>query len=363
MGSKLDKLLDSFQKDYKMKIADPRSAGVIERLVLDSPGLNYAFGGGLPLGRMLYIQGPESGGKSTLATYLATQVQQKYDKKRTVVYLDYEYSFDTIHAEEMGLNVDENFIIIRPNNAEDGFNMIKELADSGEVGMIIVDSITTMASKSAMEDAFGGFAGSKTAIAISQGLRMVNPYLYNNLCTLVVISQERANVGVMYGPDFKGTGGKAPAFYSSWSARVTRTGDITDKQKGLIGIEMKVRNTKNKVGIAKREANLKLYFSDGIHSDDEYFDYLKALDLITQKGPYYYNDEWENDSTGEIGMKVCGIDAVKEWLHNNPIQYEKVKKQINEIITGHVEMDNEISDDLEENEDGEIIYENMDPES
>lgn len=331
--SKLDKIFEKISKDYKITIKSAREAGVIERLVLESPGLNYAFGGGMPEGRILYLQGPESGGKTTLATYLCIQTQKA---GKAAIFLDYEHTFDTEHAEEMGLNVDEGFQILRPLCAEDGFNMIRDLAESGEVGIIVIDSITAMGSKASIEDAFSGFSGGKTAAVIAAGLRMVIPYLYNNECTLVILSQERVNMGATYGPDFKGTGGKAPSFYSSWSARVTRTGDILDPHtKELIGLDIRVRNTKNKVGIAKRDANLRLYFKGGISSDDEYIDYLKVLGLLTQKGAYYSNDTWINDTTGEVGMKVCGLDKVREWLHKNPQMYEEVKKQVNAIISRH----------------------------
>lgn len=346
--SKLDKVLESVQKAFKVSIPNARESGIIERVVLDSPGLNYAFGGGMPLGRMLFFQGPESGGKTTLATYMATQVQKKLNK--AVLFMDFEYTFDSAHAEEMGLDIDNNFILVRPLNAEDGFNMMKEFIDSGEVGLVIIDSVSAMASKSATEDAFSGFSGGKTAAVISAGIRMLLPYMYLNKCTMIMLSQERANIGAMYGPDFKATGGKAPGYYSSWSARVTRTGDITDpKTKELCGIEMRVRNTKNKVGIAKRDANLKLMFKGGISSDDEYVDYLKVLGLVNQKGAYYSNDTWVNDTTGEVGMKVCGLDAVKSWLHDNPKMYEEVKAQVNQLISGHTVMD-EIDQDLSEEE-------------
>lgn len=145
----------------------------------------------------------------------------------------------------------------------------------------------------------------------------------------------------MYGPDFKATGGYAPKYYSSWMARVTRTGDIVDPQtKELVGIEMRVRNIKNKIGIPKRDATLKLYFNGGIRSDDEYIDYLKALGLVEQKGAYYSNPSWISDD-GVPGMKVCGLEAVKDWLHANPKMYEKVKVMVNERIAGHTSIDEE----------------------
>lgn len=331
MSKKLSNLVDSLQKTYKVNIPSAREAGVVERLTLDSPGLNYAFGGGMPLGRMLFFQGPESGGKTTLATYLAMQTQQKRPDKKAVVFLDYEYTFDAEHAEEMGLDLDNDFYVVRPLNGEDGFNIMKEFANSGEVGLIIVDSISALASKAACEDAFGGYSGGKTAAVIADGIRMMLPYLYNNKCTLIMLSQERVNIGATYGADFKATGGRAPSFYSTWSARITRTDYITGDNKELAGIEMRVRNTKNKVGIARRDANLKLYFKGGIDSEGEYIDYLKVLGLITQKGSYYSNDDW--------GMKVQGLEAVKKFLLDRPELYESVKAEVNNIIAGHTVLD------------------------
>lgn len=360
MGKKLDNVLANIQKAYKINVTPARESGVIERLALDSPGMNFCFGGGLPLGRIIMLHGQESSGKSTICTYLATQVQKKYTGKNTVVYLDYEYTFDAEHAAEMGLDLDNNFILVRPSNGEDGFNMVRDLVDSGEVGLVVIDSITAVASKAACEDAFSGFSGGKNAAMISSALRMLAPYLYNNKCTLALVAQERDNIGAMYGPDFKVGTSRAPKFYSSWIARVSRTGDITDKDKGLIGIEMRIRNTKNKVGIAKRDANLKLYFAEGFRCDDEYVDYLKVLGLVEQKGAYYSNPDWVADD-GTIGMKVCGLEAVKEWLNNNPKMYSRIKNDVNALICGHTVLDFE-ENESESNEDVDNEEESFDSE-
>lgn len=353
MGRKLDAVLDKLQKTYKVDIPTARESGQLKRMPLDSISMNYILGGGWCHGKIYMFHGPEAGGKSSLCNYIASQIQKKYTGKNTVVYCDFEYSWDSIHATELGVDVDNNFILLRPLNGEDGFNMIKDLVDTGEVGLVIIDSITTIASKAQLDDSFGGFSGGKGAMVLANGLRLLNPYLYNNDCSLILVSQERVNLGVMYGPDFKSTGGRAPSYYSRFIARVSRTGDILDpKTKELIGIEIRVRNTKNQLSIPKRDANLKLYFKGGINSDDEYIDYLKTLGLIEQKGAYYSNPNWVADD-GTIGMKVCGLDAVKEFLHKNPILYGKVKEELNNIVSNHTIMDN--LEDTENTEDVDFV--------
>lgn len=159
----------------------------------------------------------------------------------------------------------------------------------------------------------------------------------------------------LYGPDYSvSAGGYAAKYYSSWIARVTRVEDIVDHGE-VIGIKMKVKNSKNKLKNPRREATLDLYYNSGIKVDDEYLDYLKLLGIIEQRGAWFYNEEW--------GMKVAGKNGVAEFLHNNPELYERVKKQVNDMICGHTILDNEeqSEEDAFNEYSEEYIEENNDP--
>ena len=352
MSKKLDNVLEKIKKSYDIEVEDIDNLQVEKRYTLESPGVNFLFSGGFLAGRMYMLQGPEAGGKTTLATYIASQVQ-KIEPNKSILFLDYEYSFSRAHAAEMGLDVDNNFILMRPLSGEDGFEIAKELISTGEISLVIIDSISSMSTKSQNEDMFKSTFGGQAAL-MSNGLRALNPFLYKNDCSLLMISQERQSMS-LYGADYKSTSGTAVKYYSSWIGRVTRTEDITDKDKGLIGIKMKCRCLKSKLGAGlKREAILTLYFNKGIDSDDEYLDYLKTLGIIEQRGAWFYNEEW--------GMKVAGKNGVADFLHERPELYEKVKKQVNDLICGHTILDNETEETEEEvwnniTEDGEIIEE------
>ena len=144
----------------------------------------------------------------------------------------------------------------------------------------------------------------------------------------------------MYGPDYKAAfSGQAVDFYSSWTARLTRTEDIKDGDE-TIGIMIKVRNEKSKLSNPKRVSAIKLLFNGGIDSEDEYLDYLKKLGIIEQRGAWFYNEEW--------GMKVAGKNGVADFLHNNPELYEKVKKQVNDMICGKTNFDDDEDEDSDE---------------
>lgn len=351
MASKLDAILEKANKTLKLDIRSAREQCVDERVLLESPSLNYVFGSGFVLGRAYLVSGPFSQGKTSICTYISSQMQKLFPNKK-VVYLDMEYALDLDHCEELGLDVSpEHFVLLRPKCAEDLFNLIVDLSETGEVSLFVLDSLTSLESKSQTEDAFVGYGGSKGAAVISSGMKRIIPYLYNSKASLLMVAQERQNVGGgLYAPEFTvASGGKAPLYYSSWNARITKTEEITGPNKELEGLCLRIRNTKNKLGIPKRDANVKLYFKGGVNSEEEYIDYLKVLGLVEQKGAYYSNPEWVADD-GTVGMKVCGIEKVKEYFRDNPNLYEKVKAQVNELIAGHSVLDEnttEAADDKE----------------
>lgn len=338
MSKKLDSVLEKIKKSYDVDVEDLSNPKEVKRYALESPGVNFLFSGGYTSQRIYMLQGPEAGGKTTLATYIASQVQKLIPDK-SILFLDYEYSFDKRHAAEMGLDVDNNFILMRPLTGEDGFEIMKEMVQTGEISLVIIDSISSMSTKAQSEDFFKSTFGGQAAL-MSNGLRGINPYLYKYDCSLLMISQERQSMS-LYGADYKSTSGQAVKYYSSWIGRVTRTEDIVDKEKGLIGIKMKCKCLKSKLGAGlKRESILTLYFDRGIDSEDEYLDYLKNLGIIEQRGAWFYNEEW--------GMKVAGKNGVADFLHNNPELYEKVKKQVNDMICGYTVLDNETDQTVDE---------------
>lgn len=344
--SKLDSVLEKIKKNYKIDIKSPEEMCQIEFVSMESPGLNFVLGQGFPLGRILMLHGKESGGKTLLSSYIAAQLQKQTKKKICV--FDFEYTLNVDFMHQMGVDIN-NLLVIRPTSGEDCFEIMKDLIETGEIALFVIDSVSAMASKSQIEDPNKPQFGPLGRV-MSNGLKYVLPYLSKYNSSLLLIAQERANVtSVGYGPDYSvSAGGYSAKYYSSWIARVTRVDDIVDDGE-VVGIEMKVKNSKNKLKNPRRQAILRVYYSDGIRSDDEYLDYLKILGIIEQKGAWFYNEEW--------GMKVAGKNGVADFLHERPELYEKVKKQVNDLICGHTILDNdneENEEDLNETWDGSM---------
>ncbi len=334
-------VLGKLKGAFKEAVTDVKVVGTIPRVFLESPSLNFIFGGGFGKGRIYEFFGPESSGKSTLATYIGGEIQKKNDRP-IVVYMDFEYSFDEAFANKLGLSTDQDdFILLRPENGETGFQLLKEIMEQLPVGLVIIDSIAATPSIDQMNDAFKANFGSAAKV-FSNGLKFINPYLAKYETSLILINQERANVGAMWGPTTTTPGGYAVKYYSSWRGRITRIDYI--KNKGLItGIVCAVKNKKNKIGVPFRESELKLSFENGFNSEDEYMQFVVDLGIVKQGGAWFSNEEW--------GMKVQGREGVLTFLKEQPLLFEQVKRQINEMLCKETVLDEEHEEVHEEEDD------------
>lgn len=329
--SSVASVLAKLGKAYKDAIQDVKKVGTIKRVFLESPQLNFIFGGGYGMGRIYEFSGPESGGKSTLATYIAGEIQKKYERP-IVVYVDFEYSFDEKFANKLGLSTEsDNFILLRPLTGEQGFTMLKELITELPVGLIIWDSLAATPSHSQVEEHDKANFGA-TAKVFANGLKFINPVLARNDCSMIVINQERDSIGVMWGPDFTTTGGRAIKYYASWRGRITRIEDILEKGS-LLGIVSKVRATKNKIGVNKREAELRLKFASGFDSEEEYIKFVIDLGIVTQRGAWFFQEDW--------GYKGSGRASLVEFLRSRPELFESVKNTVNAQLCGETVIDRE----------------------
>lgn len=353
MSKKLDSVLAKIQKDYKIEIKSVEETCKVPSISLDSPSLNYVFGGDFKTSKIYAIHGPFASGKSSLSGYIASQIQKKHEGHNVCVWFDFEYSFSEDLMRKIGVDLDHNFILIRPDNGEDAFEMMKELIETDEVGLVVIDSASVIPSKAQMEDPNKPNFG-VSAKLMANGLRFINSSLARHACSMIILGQERQNVGALFGPDWKAAfSGQATDFYSSWIGRLTRIEDIKEGDD-VVGIRVRIRNEKSRFSNPKRKAEINFYFDRGIDSNSEYIDYLKPLGLIEQHGSWYDNSSW--------GMHVQGINGVANFLQSNPELYEKVKKQVNDLICGRNALDTENENEEPEPEydpaTGEIIEQN-----
>ena len=154
------------------------------------------------------------------------------------------------------------------------------------------------------------------------------------------------------------TGGTAIKFFSSTRNRITKIDQLKDNSGNDAGIQIRVRNYKNKTGTPWRDAVMNLYFDRGFDSDAEYFDFLSEFGLITKGNGGVYSADFWNESNGVPTGKIRGAANALAWFQDPAHRdvYEGLKVKVNEKLMSKNELDVD-SVDPEKNEIAEIAKE------
>ncbi len=93
---------------------------------------------------------------TVISSYIGGQVQKRTDGPTTVLYLDIEHTFDKKYAQTAGLDLSEDkLIFVRPLNGEEAFTIAEDLVKTGEIGLIVWDSVASTSSILEMEKEYG----------------------------------------------------------------------------------------------------------------------------------------------------------------------------------------------------------------
>jgi recombination protein RecA len=346
-------LVEKINKDYGETVISgklpPR-----ERIPFSSPYLNYITYGGIVYGSSSEFVGAESSGKSTLAQDLISQFQKiektRYETKkqelelalekakgkelervksslealreRKTVYLDLEFTLDGTWLNKLGVDPSKVFII-QPSamGVETPLDWIIQLAETGEVGFIIIDSIGAMVSgaeeeKSLNDSTYGGISK-----ALTRFYKKVMPHVKKNNIALLVINQTRDDMSNPYN-QFNRPGGKMNKFAQSIALGLgggdkldEKYGDATGKSEMVYARITNVQMLKNKTAPPDRQRT-KFTIKHGRGIDQAYDVFSMACDLgmVAVAGAYYTFFDPEN---GEELNKVQGKSKAVEFLRTN----------------------------------------------
>jgi recombination protein RecA len=158
--------------------------------------LDLALGiGGLPRGRIVEIYGPESSGKSTLATHVVAEAQRNGG---ICAYIDAEHAMDPVYAAAIGVNVDE-LLISQPDTGEQALEIADILIRSGALDVIVIDSVAALTPRAEIEGEMGDTHVGLQARLMSQALRKLTGNLARSQTICIFINQLREKIGVMFG--------------------------------------------------------------------------------------------------------------------------------------------------------------------
>src|SRR4051812_34949276 len=300
----LDKLEKSYGKGTVMKLGDS-AIEPIDAISTGSIGLDIALGiGGLPKGRVIEIYGPESSGKTTLATHAIAEAQRKGG---IAAFIDAEHAFDKYYAKQLGVDI-ENLLISQPDNGEQALEIADNLIRSGAIDIIVIDSVAALVPKSEIEGEMGDSKMGLQARLMSQALRKLTGTINKTGCCCIFINQLREKIGVMFGNPETTTGGNALKFYASLRLDIRRIGQLKEGEV-VAGNRTRVKVVKNKLAPPFRTAEFDILYGEGISKVGELVDLGVKVNVVEKSGAWF-----SYDST-RIGQ---GRGNAKEILPGHP---------------------------------------------
>lgn len=279
--------------------------------------LDLALGiGGVPRGRIIEIFGPESSGKSTLATHIVANAQKNGG---IAAYIDAEHALDPAYAARIGVKIDD-LMISQPDNGEEALNIAEMLARSNAVDVIVIDSVAALVPKTELEGEIGDQHMGLQARMMSQALRKLTATLARSNTCAIFINQIREKIGVMFGNPETTTGGRALKFYASIRMDIRRVGGIKSSDNTTdIGSRVKVKVVKNKCAPPFQSAEFDLLFNEGISHIGSLIDVGVDLGIIEKKGA------WFNYQATRLGQ---GRESARDELKKNPKLVTEIEQAI-----------------------------------
>jgi recombination protein RecA len=300
----------------KLKEIKPASVDVISTGCIS---LDLALGvGGLPRGRVVEIYGPEASGKTTVALHVIAEAQKKGG---VGAFVDAEHALDPEYAKRIGVNVEE-LLISQPESGEEALEIVKTLVESGEVDVIVVDSVAALVPKAEIAGEMGEFEIGLQARLMSQALRVLSSSIAKTKSIVIFLNQTRMKIGA-YGKPETTPGGLALKFYASVRIELKRTAQIK-KGDEIIGNKILAKIVKNKVAAPFKTAEFNIYYNEGISKEADLINTGLKYGVIKKSGSWL---EFENKKLGQ------GIEQAKEFLKQNPNLAEEIRKKIFEAYS------------------------------
>jgi recombination protein RecA len=306
----VEEIKEKFGEGVIMKLGDVKKVHV-EAIPTGSISLDIALGiGGIPRGRVVEIYGPESSGKTTLTLHIIANAQRAGG---VAAFIDAEHAMDPEYAKKIGVNVND-LLISQPDNGEQALDIVETLVNSGQVAVIVVDSVAALVPKAEIEGEMGDSHMGRQARLMSQALRKLTAIVAKSNCTVIFINQIRMKIGVVFGNPETTTGGNALKFYSSVRVEVRRAAQIK-KGEDVVGNRVKVKIVKNKVAPPFKATEFDIMYNEGISASGDILDTAVKYEVIAKKGnSYSFSEE-------KLGT---GRETAKKFLKDNP----KIAKEV-----------------------------------
>lgn len=257
-------------------------------LTTGSLQLDEALGiGGLGVGRIIEMFGPESSGKTTIALSTLARVQASGGD---AAYIDAEHAIDPTYASAIGVDLD-SLLLSQPDYGEQALEVCDLLVRSGDFRLVVVDSVAALVPKSELEGEMGQAHVGAQPRMMSQAMRKISGVAEKTGTTVIFINQIREKVGVMFGTPETQPGGRALKFFSSQRIDIRVKEKIKGPDGEFIGNHVKAKVVKNKLAPPFRESEFDIMYGIGVSRPHSVLDAGVKFGVLTLRGSNYYLGE------------------------------------------------------------------------
>lgn len=317
---KLESTVSNIKKKFGegsiLKLGEAKKVEV-DAIPTGALSLDMALGvGGIPKGRIVEIFGPEASGKSTLALHIVAGAQKTGGQ---AAFVDAEHALDPEYAKRIGVDIDE-LLVAQPDAAEQALDIVEKLVRSGAVDVIVIDSVAALTPKAEIEGKMDDQQVGLQARLMSKALRKLTGIASKTGTSVIFLNQIRMKIGVRFGNPETTPGGRALKFYSSVRINLRRRAQIK-KGDEAVGNRVKAKVVKNKVAPPFKSTEFDILYNKGISYLNDLINTAVKKEIIEKAGSWYsYGDK-------KLGQ---GVDAVKEFLDDNPKVQKEIEKKVME---------------------------------
>jgi recombination protein RecA len=314
----IEEIKQQFGEGSLMKLNEMKNVEV-DSIPTGSLSLDMALGiGGVPRGRVVEIFGSASTGKTTLSLHILANAQKEGG---VGAFIDVENALDPQYAKKLGVNIEE-LLISQPDSGEQALQIVETLVRSGEVDVVVVDSVAALAPKAEIAGEIGDSHIALQARLMSSALRKLSKIISETGTVVIFLNQTRVNIGQRFGNPQVTSGGLALKFYSSVRISLSQIAQIKSKEE-IIGGRIRAKVVKNKVGAPFRNGEYDIYYNEGISRTGELINMGLKEKIVSRSGAWY--------NYGEVKLGQ-GMEQSKEFLKENPNLIKKIEAEIKEKL-------------------------------
>jgi recombination protein RecA len=318
LAEAIEEIKQRFGEGAIMKLKEARPVDV-DVIPTGAISLDLALGvKGIPRGRVIEIYGPEMSGKTSLGLHILAEAQKQGG---VGAFIDAEHALDPDYASRIGVNI-EDLLISQPDSGEQALQIVETLVRSGEVDVIVIDSVAALTPKTEIEGEMGEFQIGLQARLMSQALRKLSSIVAKTKTVVIFLNQTRMKIGVAFGNPETTPGGLALKFYASVRIELRRIGQIKRGDE-IIGSRIRAKIIKNKVAPPFKTTEFDIYYNEGISYLTDLLNTGLEYEIIKKSG------SWLQFGETKLGQ---GMEASKTFLKENPEVAKKIKEAILENV-------------------------------